>query len=335
MRIRIDMSPRNGNPPSQASERRAVRRSEARSHIATPTHPRTLVLLIGCLITSVAAESLVQAQATSGSPRSSRTAKAAPRQEMPTDTAMTTPQAASPNANYALSSLSSRTAEPSGTDDTSVEINNVLARRLWQNRILAPDPNEDAETRNALRRLIQQVHSVTFDGNTTEPTFSAPLEPTIKIEGTAAETTDTMPSGQEQSVMAVPLPSGQSLTPLPAETLTQLEDLLADPNQVSDPFEMAELLFLSGRATKAAFFYEKALAQIPANDVANGGDRAWILFQLGNCLRETNQTKAKDTYMKLIAQYPNSPWTELAKAHGRLISWYQSAKPQQLLASTE
>lgn len=333
------MSPQNGNRPLQTSERHAVRRSEARRHIATPTRPRALVLLIGCLIMSVATESLVQAQAASRDPRSSRTAKAASRQEMPPDTVMTAPQAASPNANYALSSLSSRTAEPSGTDDTSVEINDVLARRLWQNRILAPDPNEDAETRNALRRLIQQVHSVTFDDTTTEPTFSAPLEPTIKTEGTATELTATMPPGQEPSLMPAPLPSGQSLTPLPAETLTQLEDLLADPTQVSDPLEMAELLFLSGRATKAAFFYEKALAQIPANDLANdlanGGDRAWILFQLGNCLRETNQTKAKDTYMKLIAQYPNSPWTELAKAHGRLISWYQSANPQRLLASTE
>jgi tetratricopeptide (TPR) repeat protein len=248
---------------------------------------------------------------------------------------MTTPQAASPNANYAMSGLSSRTAEPSGTGDTSVEINDILARRLWQNRILAPDPNEDAETRNALRRLIQQVHSVTFDDHATEPTFSAPLEPTGKTDGTAAETTAAVPPGQKQGLMPAPLPSGPSRTPLPAETLTQLEDLLADPTQVSDPLEMAELLFLSGRATRAAVFYEKALAQIPANDLARGGDRAWILFQLGNCLRETNQTKAKDTYMKLIAQYPNSPWTELAKAHGRLISWYQSANPQRLLAPTE
>jgi len=325
------MSPQNGNRPLPTSERHAARRSQARGQMASLTRPRALLLLIGCLITSVAAESLVQAQAAPRSPRSNRTAKAASPQAMPADTVMTTPQAASPDADYALGRPLSRTVQPSGTDDTNVEISDVLARRLWQNRILAPDPNEDAETRNALRRLIQQVHSVTFADNTTEPTFSAPLEPTNKIEDTVAETTDTILPGREQSVMPAPLPSAPSLTPLPAETLTQLEDLLADPTQVRDPLEMAELLFLSGRATKAAVFYEKALAQIPANDLANGKDRAWILFQLGNCLRQTNQTKAKETYMKLITQYPNSPWTELAKAHGRLISWYQSAKPQQLL----
>jgi uncharacterized protein with HEPN domain len=41
--------------------------------------------------------------------------------------------------------------------------------------------------------------------------------------------------------------------------------------------------------------------------------------------------RAKDMYMKLVSEYPASPWTELAKAHGRLITWYQTAKPQQFM----
>jgi len=295
------------------------------------TYPRILILLICSLITSAGAKGLVRSQAPTRASRSNRTPKATTQPKMPADTVMTTPQAASPNADYALSNFLSRTAEPNETDDTNIEVNNILARRLWQNRISAFDPNEDAETRNALRHLIQQVHSVTFADNAAEPTFSPSLEPTIKTESAVAETTDTMLSRQEQPVATAPLPPVESVTPLPTQTLAQLEDLLADPAQVDAPLEMAELLFLSGRATKAAVFYEKALAQIPTGDLANAEDRAWILFQLGNCLRETDQTKAKDTYMKLITQYPNSPWTELAKAHGRLISWYQNAKPQLLL----
>ena len=80
---------------------------------------------------------------------------------------------------------------------------------------------------------------------------------------------------------------------------------------------------------------EKALARTLPNDSSMENDRAWILFQLGNCLRQTDMTKARDMYMKLISQYPSSPWTELAKVHGRLISWYQSAKPEQLMPKDE
>jgi hypothetical protein len=117
--------------------------------------------------------------------------------------------------------------------------------------------------------------------------------------------------------------------------LKQLERLMLDPNQVSDPLEMAELLFLGGRTAEAAVFYEKALASLASSDPMHSEDRAWILFQLGNCLRETDMARARDTYMKLVSQYPSSPWTELAKAHGRLITWYQSAKPEQWAPTKE
>ena len=107
---------------------------------------------------------------------------------------------------------------------------------------------------------------------------------------------------------------------------------MKDPNEVHDPLEMAELLFLSGRQTEATVFYEKALALTQPNDPATESDRAWILFQLGNCLRQTDMARARDMYMRLVSEYPGSPWTELAKAHGRLITWYQNARPEQLMA---
>jgi hypothetical protein len=117
--------------------------------------------------------------------------------------------------------------------------------------------------------------------------------------------------------------------------LEQLTPLLQDPNRVSDPLEMAELLFLSGHLTEAAVFYEKALVRLARNDPRQSEDHAWALFQLGNCLRETDMGRAKDSYMKLISQHPNCPWTELAKAHGRLITWYQGTNPQQWMPAQE
>jgi hypothetical protein len=238
---------------------------------------------------------------------------------------------ASPNADYAISSTSSRENRPTDANDTDAEVNNILARRLWQTRIMAPDPNEDAEIRQDLRSLIQQVRSVTFSDTATDPTFSAPLE-SPGSAGAAGGDQDAPAITQPTPARPVTvMPEAEPRASLPTDTLKQLEELLRDPAHVEDPLEMAELLFLSGRTSEATVFYEKALALLPADDLTNSQDRAWILFQLGNCLRETDMAKARDAYMTLISQYPNSPWTELAKVHGRFISWYQSAKPDQLM----
>ncbi len=70
-----------------------------------------------------------------------------------------------------------------------------------------------------------------------------------------------------------------------------------------------------------------------AVEAATAADRAWTLFQLANCLRETNLGEAQATYTKLISEYPDSPWTDLARAQNQLVSWYLKDQPQQLAAS--
>jgi len=241
----------------------------------------------------------------------------------------------SPNADHAIDSLLSRAAAPNDRDNTDTDISDVLARRLWQSRMSAPDPEEDADTRRALQSLIARVQSMQFPGSDMEPTFSAPAAPTASVEQATLNTVvDTTPEVRTPLASAA-TGTNEALPLLEPTTLERLERLLQDPNQVNDPLEMAELLFLSGRTTEAAVFYEKALTQLAPNDPGQSEDRAWILFQLGNCLRETDMGKARDSYMKLISQYPNCPWTELAKAHGRLITWYQGANPQQWMPTKE
>lgn len=215
-------------------------------------------------------------------------------------------------------------------------LSNRLTQHLWQSRIAPPDPNEDMQMRESIDELIHRIRSVTFDETSPTATFTPPpAEPASRTEPNATESV----VGGQMNLM------GPSMTVSTAEThlestlsqamLTQLEGLLQDPAQVRNPLEVAELLFLGGRPTEARVFYEKALALMSAQDEATGEDRAWALFQLGNCLRETDIVEAKEAYMKLIADYPSSPWTELAKAHGRLITWYQSANPQQFISQEE
>ena len=39
--------------------------------------------------------------------------------------------------------------------------------------------------------------------------------------------------------------------------------------------------------------------------------------------------------MKLIAEYPDSPVDGMAKARGRLLTWYQKSRPDQLATSPQ
>lgn len=209
-----------------------------------------------------------------------------------------------------------------------------LARELWSGRVTAPDPNDDVTTSLTLKRLIRQIQSVKFEDKRPAPAFTRPVEPQTPPEPSAVQPTKEVKAQPIRPATAT-VENGET-QPLPSnKTQRVLEGLLQDAGRIHDPLEMAELLFLNGRPTEATPFYQKALEHTAPGDPATDQDRAWILFQLGNCLRETDLAQAQDAYVKLISEYPDSPWTELAKAHGRLLSWYREARPQELLASRQ
>jgi hypothetical protein len=241
----------------------------------------------------------------------------------------------SPNAPY---SLANRTMTPSRPDAVSKgtdkpHLSDALAQRLWQSRLRVPDPNEDAETRAALDRMIRQIRSMRFARPEPEPAFAAPAD-VLPAEGADAE--QVGPEVTDTSEVVTPIKQGpqQPGTPTP-ETRARINAVVKDPSLLNDPLEMAELLFLSGYSKEAAILYQKALERTEARGTEAAGDRAWILFQLGNCLRETDMIGAREAYLKVVAEHPDCPWVDLAKAHGRLISWYQKAKPHQLMAQTQ
>lgn len=214
----------------------------------------------------------------------------------------------------------------------AVDSRQAMIRHLWSSRMTAPDPDEDAEDRLELMQLVQQVKSVKFQSEPPAPTFNAPGTSQSQTEREQGEpAAEVQEAGLDEPPAS---PSGPSTTssPLSAKAEMTLDDLTRHPDMVEDPFELAELLFLSGRRAEAGPFYERALANTSAGDPATDADRAWILFQLGNCLRETDLIRAKETYVSLIAEYPKSPWAEIAKAHGQLITWHQKTKPDRLIA---
>jgi tetratricopeptide (TPR) repeat protein len=203
-----------------------------------------------------------------------------------------------------------------------------LMRRLWRSRLTAPKPAEDVESNASLTELIERVRSVKFEPK--EPTPAMIPEPPsagLLVEIPAAP----QPATESATATAAPTPTAPEET-MPTGTIEALRQLLADPNQASDPAEMAELLFLSGRPREAAVFYRKALEIVTRSAPAAKEDRAWVLLQLGNCLRETEPTQARAMYTALATEYPDSPWAELARAQSQFLTWSETAQPRQWIS---
>ena len=114
-----------------------------------------------------------------------------------------------------------------------------------------------------------------------------------------------------------------------------LENLMQNPDQVQNPFGLAEVLFLSGYSEKAIVFYQEALNRNDPTDIDSAQENAWIIYQMGNCLRKDDLTAAKDAYRKLIAEYPDNALTNLAKVQEKLIDWYLQEKPHTLIKECE
>jgi TolA-binding protein len=229
----------------------------------------------------------------------------------------------------ALASLVTRAKAQQGAAPADPEHGDTLALDLWSSRISAPDARDEAETSLTLKRLIHQVHVLaTNDKNAARPTPESPRAP--QPPKAAPVDAESVEPAQARAAVTTASEATPALSPAAQKTLN---DLQKSPSRVGDPLETAELLFLSGRPTDAAPFYQEALRHTHAGDPASADDRAWILFQLGNCLRETDAAKAQDAYAKLIAEFPNSSWTEMARAGSRLLTWYQSTRPDQLMTA--
>jgi TolA-binding protein len=200
---------------------------------------------------------------------------------------------------------------------------------LWRARIGAPKNDKDEKARDELKQLIERIRSVEFrpqqetrdaalseGGSTTEPNGASAL----------SEKPNVPPAAPRESELPYKVVS--------SETLRIVKELCRQPSRIENPFELAEVLFLSGNLTEAAALYQEALNRQGADDGFSAQRRAWILFQAANCLRHDDMPAAKELYRQLIVEHPDSPWTDLAKAEDKLIDWYLSEKPWTLVGDS-
>ena len=115
------------------------------------------------------------------------------------------------------------------------------------------------------------------------------------------------------------------------ETLQRLKDLSQTPNQINNPFQLAEILYTSGCLTEAGNCYQAALDRISDEESNHLQDKAWILLQIGNCLKNKDPQAALEKYQTVISEFPLSQWARVAKAKSDAIDWFLKDQPEKVL----
>jgi len=233
-------------------------------------------------------------------------------------------EAAYPNAS------SSAGSSPSVKDVNSDERTaSKLVLKIWENRIASPPRVDEEMSKRELQRLIEQIRRIKL-GTEKESMAEEPVGTVSKKVEVNEPSVIKQEPGKKVETATVELPA--SSTGISRQTLQMLDQLVAHPEQMNNPAALAEILYRTGRTKEAGVFYHEAFERKTAGSRVSADDRAWFLLQSGNCLRNYEPLEAMKTYRLLIEKYPNSLWTDLAKAQEQLIGWYQKEKPAELTA---
>jgi TolA-binding protein len=210
---------------------------------------------------------------------------------------------------------------------TSIDPNNVHGLELQRAEMSVANSQNNTKSKNQLEKIIEQIRSVEF-----EPQKQAPKPVIVPEKAPAIEPNETVPEVPVQQKTAKqeakPKPPNE---PIADETLQMLRNLAKEPEKLANPLELGEILFVSGNVKEAAMFYTEALKRKDPNDAGVSWDRAWILFQIGNCLRNDDMPAAAKMYQQLLTEYPNSPWAGVATVRNNLIAWYLKDEPLKLM----
>ena len=213
---------------------------------------------------------------------------------------------------------------------TSIDPNNVNALELLRAEMSVAYSKNDTKSKDQLQKLIDQIRSVEFEPpkQTPEPIVVPEQPPAVEPN----ETVPDVPVQKEEKEKTEPVVELRPQHGLITETTLQmLQTLAKSPEKSFNPFELGEILFVSGNLKEAAMFYSEALKRKDPNDAGASDERAWILFQIGNCLRDDDMPAAAKMYQQLLTEYSNSPWAPLATARNNLIAWYLKDEPLKLI----
>jgi tetratricopeptide (TPR) repeat protein len=238
---------------------------------------------------------------------------------------------------YANSAADSGRKLSQGSILTSVDPNNVNALELLRADLSVAYGKNDTKSKDQLRSIIEQIRSIEFERQKQipEPVVVPEKSPAVEPNKTVLDVPEQKEQVEraEQVKRAVEPKQQQGL--ISEKTTQVLRALAKNPGKVGNPFELGEILFVCGNLKEAAVFYSEALKRKDPNDAGESQDRAWILFQIGNCLCNDDMPAAAKMYQRLLTEYPNSPWAALATARNNLIAWYRKDEPFKLIQQVD
>jgi tetratricopeptide (TPR) repeat protein len=188
-----------------------------------------------------------------------------------------------------------------------------------------------SDLQSQLKSVIERINTIQFKSKQ-QAESDAAIKSDIETAQKAAEKTQAAQTTEKTIVPDAQAAQGvQTSMTITEQTAQMLEQSIQQPQNVKNPLELAELLYNCGRLKEAAVFYQQALSDSnQAGDVMYK-DKAWLLFQAGNCLQKIEPEKAVKLYKRLVIEYPDSIWAEPAVSKSHLIEWYLQQKPETLL----
>lgn len=205
-----------------------------------------------------------------------------------------------------------------------------VQEKLWKTRITASDEgqgDQDNDIKNDLRRIIKKVRAIRLKSwdEISNPVII--IEPYVQAEANSPVVAE-VEKPQKQVVQEEIAPTEPPYAEMILEMFNELSEY---PEQLKKPVELGDILYSGGYLEQAALCYEQALSQNQFFEDGLNQDKAWVIFQAGNCLHKKEPQAAMEKYQQLIAEFSGCQWVELAKARSDLISWYIADDPTSLI----
>jgi hypothetical protein len=198
--------------------------------------------------------------------------------------------------------------EPKKSDAQTVHRN---TQELWRSSIAAPP---DTSTEPSLSEAADAVQAIVTAPQRAKPPAQPPRGLSASAPATTAGPAIVGPNAVAVAVAAQTQPAGPP--PLEPNTLARLK--LAPAAGPIGKVALADALFSQDQLDAAAELYKDALAQDK-----EGHDKDWILFQLGNSLREKDAAAARTFYKRVSAECPGSAWATLAATECQYLDHQQ------------
>ncbi len=221
------------------------------------------------------------------------------------------------------------TGAPREPGDLQKTIKQQRFRKLWESKIAAPNDAESEAGKQELQKLISTIRSIDIHvGGESYP------EPEHIEAPATQEPTQTSEPDEVDELFQLPKVKKIRLRdyePVADGTVADLQKAMKKMHAVANSFELAEVLFISGRNQEAAQLYEHAMNLVDPNSPTADAEKTWILLQIANCKRRYDPAGSLQAYKQLVAQYPKSSWTPLARANIQLLNWLDRDDPGKLL----